>query len=566
MGFSRQDLSVPPFDTLAFVLILTGATIVAIVALKGPIWAGCGPLISRVANIILLLCHPIKHVEHARNLPSLPYIFPNGQGNVEKFLRGRANSLKWEREYGSLYRLWSGMNGEVVLTKPAHVEAVFRDSHNHTKAHANNSGYLMDRLLGSCLGLISGKPWSAVKSGVEAPFLHRSMGQYARDVQDFTSAYMRRLRKDSDAFGQQGNLHPVRDLKLLPFLFVAKVVYGPLSEDLERDLIDLISPREDLFKSVIGGGITRFTFSRLLPLPAIRALRDFKDRWAQWNNRAHAHALKGPGTSILPVISMFRVVKDGKITREQLLQTLDEILFANIDVTMGGLSWTLVFLAAHPAVQKALRSEIRERSSNEATRNNYLLSSWTSTPTLLGACILEAARLRPLAAFSVPQSCPSPRILDGFEIPAGTNFVIDSYALNIRDPFWGEDRDTFRPERWLERQKSGRDLRYRYWRFGFGPRTCLGKYLAELILRSVVVEILENWHIALKATTGQRDKAAEGDDSKASNEDMSWPWDDEMWIHSPDLLLKSTKFRINENHRGSVQSSPTLYSVQVFVM
>lgn len=47
------------------------------------------------------------------NLPSLPYIFPNGQGNVEKFLRGRANSAKWEVEYGGLYRLWSGMSGEV---------------------------------------------------------------------------------------------------------------------------------------------------------------------------------------------------------------------------------------------------------------------------------------------------------------------------------------------------------------------------------------------------------------------------------------------------------------------
>lgn len=389
----------------------------------------------------------------------------------------------------------------------------------------------MERLLGSCLGLISGQPWSAVKSSVETPFLHRSMGQYAADVQELTGAYLSRLGKDNDAFGQQGKLHPVRDLKLLPFLLVAKVVYGPLNEDLERDLIDLIPQREDLFKSVIGGGITRFAFSRLLPLPAIRALHDFKAKWAQWNYRAHTHALKDPGPSTAPVATMYRAVEDGKMTMEQLLQTLDEILFANIDVTMSSLSWTLVFLAAHPAVQKALRSEVR--SSNKATRNAYLLSSWTTTPTLLGACILEAVRLRPLAAFSVPQSCPSPRILDGFEFPAGTNFIIDSYALNIRDAFWGPDRDRFRPERWLERQKSGRDLRYRYWRFGFGPRTCLGKYLAELIVRSVVVEILENWHIALETTTGQREKAGDNGD-----EGMSWPWDDETWIHSPNLLLK----------------------------
>ncbi|TVY44881.1 Cytochrome P450 monooxygenase [Lachnellula subtilissima] len=533
------ELSVLPSDLPALVSILTGATIIAIIALRGrAILADLRILISRVANIILLRYYPIKHVERATNLPFLPYIFPNGQGNVEKFLRGRANSAKWENEYGGLYRLWSGMNGEVVLTKPAHVEVVFRDSQNHTKAHANNSGYLMDRLLGSCLGLISGQPWGAMKSSVEAPFLHGSMSQYAADVQDFTAVYLDHLGKENDAFGEQGKLHPVRDLKLLPFLVVAKIVYGRLNEDLERDLIGLILPREDLFKSVIGGGITRFAFSRFLPLPAIQALHHFKRKWAQWNDRAHTHALKGPGQSTAPVVAMYRAVEDGNMTREQLLQTLDEILFANIDVTMGGLSWVLVFLAAHPDVQEALRSEVRGQSSNKATRNNYLLSSWTTTPTLLGACILEAARLRPLAAFSVPQSCPSPRILDGFEIPAGTNFVIDSYALNIRDAFWGADRERFRPERWLERQRSGRDLRYRYWRFGFGPRTCLGKYLAELIIRSVIVEILENWHLALETTAEQREKAGDNGHSKNSDEGRNWPWDDEVWIHSPDLLLK----------------------------
>lgn len=397
----------------------------------------------------------------------------------------------------------------------------------------------MDRLLGSCLGLISGQPWRAVKHAVEAPFLHSSMGQYVADVQAFAGAYLRRVmaRKEDAALpGQQGKravlLHPVRDIKLLPFLFVAKVVYGPLDEGLERELTEMIQPREDLFRTVIGGGITRFTWSRFLPLPAIRALRDFKDGWARWNDRAHAHALRdnNPGASAAPIVAMYRAVEEGKISREQLLQTLDEILFANIDVTMGGLSWALVFLAAHRDVQQALRSEVRRHSRDQAAaRDAYLLSSWSTTPTLLGACILEAARLRPLAAFSVPQSCPTERVLDGFRIPAGTNFVVDAYALNVRDPFWGDDRDRYRPERWLERQKSEGGhlgLRYRYWRFGFGPRTCLGKHLAELILRAVVVEMVEHWHMALEGAGG------EGEDG------MDWPWDDETWIHSPELLIK----------------------------
>lgn len=392
----------------------------------------------------------------------------------------------------------------------------------------------MDRLLGSCVGLISGESWSTVKSGVEAPFLHRSAGAYVEDVQQFTRSYMQALTTYNKMIGGYGKIHAVHDLKLLPFLFVARIVYGPLDVVLEGELKQLIILREQVFKSVINGGISRFPISRFLPLAEIRALNEFKDRWADWSDRAHAAAFDAARVIAPPVISMYEAVDDGTITREQLLQTLDEMLFANIDVTMGGLSWTLVFLATHPPTQNALRHEISAHSSDPAARKAYLLSTFTSTPTLLGACILESARLRPLAAFSVPQSCPTPRVLDGYEIPADTNFVIDSYALNIRDPFWGEDRDKFQPQRWLERQKSGRDLRYRYWRFGFGPRTCMGKYVAELILRSVVVDILENWQISLDAGVGkgEKGKGADGDGGE-----MNWPWDDEMWIHHPDLFL-----------------------------
>ncbi|KAI0888105.1 putative cytochrome P450 oxidoreductase GliC-like protein [Annulohypoxylon maeteangense] len=527
----------PFYTSSSMLLVAVAFSLVALILRSQAITARLTSLLSSVIDIVLRNHYQIKHIENGSELPSLPYVFPNGQGNIEKFLHGRVKSAKWESEYGSLYRLWSGLKGEVVLTKHVHVETVFRDSQNHTKAHANNSGYIMDRLLGSCVGLISGSSWSSVKSCVETPFLHRSASTYITDMQNFTKTYMRALRTENETFKEHGKLHPIQDLKLLPFLFVAQIVYGPLNAELERELTELILPREELFKSVIGGGITRFSVSRFLPLPAIRALHNFKDRWAAWSDRAHDHALKAGREAETPIIGMYRSVDEGNMTREQLLQTLDEMLFANIDVTMGGISWTLVFLAVHPAVQKMLRSEIQAHSSDPATRSAYLLSSWTTTPTLLGACILESSRLRPLAAFSVPQSCPTPRVLDGFKIPAGTNFVVDSYALNIRDPFWGEDRERFQPRRWLERHKSGRDLRYRYWRFGFGPRTCLGKYVAELLLRTVVVEILENWQISLDNSEGKGGKETMGGNGE-DEEDMNWPWDDEMWIHHPDLFLK----------------------------
>jgi len=383
----------------------------------------------------------------------------------------------------------------------------------------------MNQLLGSCLGLISGSAWENVKQAVEPPFLHRSSTAYVNEVQVFVKQFLAKLSTENATLREHGRLHPVKDLKLLPFLFIARIIYGDLSKEAQEELLDIIPQREDLFKNVVSGGITRFWFAQFLPFPAYRALRQFKARWAAWNDRAHANALTS-GTSS-PIVAMYDAIAKGTTTREQLLQTLDEMLFANLDVTMGGLSWPLVFLATHPQAQDDLRAEIQQHSDPSA-RNAYLLSSMKTTPTLLGASILEAARLRPLAAFSVPQSAPTPRILDGYFVPAGTKYIIDSYALNIRDPFWGSDREKFIPQRWIERLKGGRDLRYRYWRFGFGPRTCMGKYVADLILRTVVVEVLEKWRISFVV-------AKEGGEKR---EEMDWPWDDEMWIHHPDLWLK----------------------------
>lgn len=41
----------------------------------------------------------------------------------------------------------------------------------------------------------------------------------------------------------------------------------------------------------------------------------------------------------------------------EVLHALDEMLFDNLDVTIGGLSWNFVFLAADPDTQSRLRAE-----------------------------------------------------------------------------------------------------------------------------------------------------------------------------------------------------------------
>jgi cytochrome P450 len=405
---------------------------------------------------------------------------------------------------------------ESVLTCPEHIQAVFRDSDKHHKAVDNNSGYLMSQILGQCVGLVSGEQWRNVRNVVEKAFSRGVSTRYIALIEERTQNFFADLQTSENL--SKGLLDPAEDLKLLPFLVVAEVIYGKLSPAMEQQLRSIAPRRESLFKHVIRGGLARFTFSQYLPTAANRALFEFKTEWHAFNKMAFQRAISENIDA--PIVEMFSAANAGTITHEQLYQTLDEMLYANLDVTIGGISWNVVFLAANAEVQAQIRTEVaeaQERADNQGGKlDQYLLSS----SSFLAACVLESARLRPLAAFSVPQSAPTDRLVAGYLMPAGTNFIVDAYALNIRNSFWGEDREVYRPARFLERK--GTQTRYNYWRFGFGPRQCMGKYVADLIIRAMLVHLLKGYDLGMV-----KDK-----------DDGHWGRNEETWINHPKMLVR----------------------------
>lgn len=414
------------------------------------------------------------------------------------------------KHYGSEAKLiYQPVNS--VLTRPEHLQAVFSDSDKHSKAVNNNSGYLMGQLLGQCVGLLSGRNWQSVRRVSEIPFLHQNMENYIPSIQVHVENHFASLEQQNNL--RSNLIHPAEDLKLLPFWIVTGIFYGELSPDLKEQLRTIIPLREELFKHVIRGGISRFSWTRFLPTEAMKALAAFKKEWQLFNKTAYEHALVS--RSPTPIVPMFEAAIQGTITYEQLYQTLDEALFANLDVTTGAISWNPVFLAAHPDCQERLRAEVL--STTPAHFHKFLLSS----SSYLAMCISESSRLKPLAAFSVPQSAPTDRIVGGYVIPAGTNFIVDSYALNVRSEYWGPDATVYRPDRFLE--TNAIKSRYHFWRFGFGPRQCMGKYVADLIIRTLLAHLVMEYRLSLIETG------------------TPWAHNAESWITHPDLLLRCEK-------------------------
>ena len=402
-----------------------------------------------------------------------------------------------------------------VLTRPEDVQAVFKDSDKHIKAKDNSSGYLMSQLLGDCVGLISQHEWKRVRTFCEPAFLRSNSSSHIAISDKCTEQHFQGLWETSKL--AEGTLDPREDLKMLPFWIIAKILYGELSRDDEKELTGISRQREHLHKYVINGGLSRYSWSSYIPfLPSNRELAAFQSRWFAFNQRIYRAALSTKKE--IPLISMYQHVLSGEMSRAELFQTIDEMLFTNLDVTLGAISWNPFFLAAHPTVQSKLREEVLDRiQQGHDAMNDYIMKS----QTFLAACISESARLKPLAAFSVAQAAPTARVVCGYRIPAGTNFIVDSYAINQRHSFWGLDSLIYRPERFLE--KAPHEYRYQYWRFGFGARQCLGKWVADVILRVLLVHLVKEYDLSLL------------------DKDRDWERNPEVWINHPVGQIRCTK-------------------------
>ncbi len=373
----------------------------------------------------------------------------------------------------------------------------------------------MGEILGKCLGLISGNDWRKVHITVAAAFSPSScsststLSNMTRLINEYFSVLSENTKLNS------GLLNPAKDLRLLPFWITAEYLYGKLDTDLRNRLQNMIPLADSIFSRVIQGGITRHSISRYFPTKTNRSLKSFQAQWSSFNDHLYAKCVVDNPDA--PIVHIYKAIETGLITRNQGLQTLHEILFANLDVTIGGLAWNLLFLAANPHVQADLREEIRDTQFMPLGRHRGREEYLRNPRSLLAASILESARLKPAAAFSIPQSAPTDRIVGGFLVPANTNFVVDTHAINIRNSYWGDDKTQYRPSRFTQRKLW--DMRYNYWRFGFGPRQCLGKHLADLMIRSVIVHLIEHYHLSLVPTS-------------------TWNRRPETWILEPDTEIR----------------------------
>ena len=90
---------------------------------------------------------------------------------------------------------------------------------------------------------------------------------------------------------------------------------------------------------------------------------------------------------------------------------------------------------------------------------------------------------------------PSGATICGESIPGGTLVGCNAWVVQRDRKTFGEDCDSYRPERWLEDADSTRKMERAMLQFGAGNHVCLGQNIAFLEIYKLVPSLLRTYEV-----------------------------------------------------------------------
>ncbi|KAI2628571.1 cytochrome P450 [Hypoxylon sp. NC1633] len=219
-------------------------------------------------------------------------------------------------------------------------------------------------------------------------------------------------------------------------------------------------------------------------------------RGARGGSEAEADRLEEVSGSLIQ--SLLEVFGDD---RKMVSDAALNYLSAGRDTVAQALTWSMYLLMQHTLVAEKIRSEVRQslkhaqepivrpHDDNGEAVNSTIVRSASLPYTM--ATFYETLRLFPPIPFEIKQ-CEKPATLpDGTFLPANSIVFWCTWAMNRSKISWGDDADSFRPDRWFTDDgklitKSAAEFPV----FNGGPRLCLGKRMAELLAVQVIATMV----------------------------------------------------------------------------
>ncbi|CAO2830528.1 unnamed protein product [Amaranthus hypochondriacus] len=173
-----------------------------------------------------------------------------------------------------------------------------------------------------------------------------------------------------------------------------------------------------------------------------------------------------------------------------LRDTILNFFLAGRDTSSTALSWLFYLLSKNPHVLCKIREEVYSKNIRDLNKCVYLHGA-----------MCESLRLYPPVVFEAKGPLKSEVLPSGHQVNPNMQIMFNLYAMARMKSIWGDDCCEFKPERWItEKGNIKHEPSYKFLAFNAGPRTCLGKDMAFILMKMVTATIVKNYNFQVVET------------------------------------------------------------------
>ncbi|KAJ6008900.1 hypothetical protein N7522_003916 [Penicillium canescens] len=187
-----------------------------------------------------------------------------------------------------------------------------------------------------------------------------------------------------------------------------------------------------------------------------------------------------------------------KISEADIFTTCITNIGAGSDTTSISLTAILHKICQHSDVYQKLRNEID--TADDQGKLSFPAITFRESQALpyLQACIKESMRLHPVTGLPLARVVPKGgATLCGRFFPEGEIVGVNTWVIHRNKAVFGNDADSYRPERWMDNPASVSEMERNFLAFGSGSRTCIGKNISLVEIGKLIPELIRRFDFEL---------------------------------------------------------------------